>query len=251
MFNVVTRRMPSDVHAGRAFIREPRCIYTGQKLDNNHPKFKPSYEHIIPLSLGGADDFTTHEVCYDANTRAANDIDDAVASLLPFLMLRRKCKLRGNRRGIPNAKLRGEFPEINAKARLDIDVDGKITFQFNNETQTSGNVITLASTEDRVRFLLKGRLEQAKRRQRPLPTPLGTISDEEDIEVALELAERREAGNLKGNIILNPKEYDLARFRLILKIALGLGHRVLGPEWTFGPGGHLLRQGLFFDLEGQ
>jgi hypothetical protein len=31
----------------------------------------------------------------------------------------------------------------------------------------------------------------------------------------------------------------------MIKIALGLGHRVLGPQWTFGPGGELLRQGLW------
>jgi hypothetical protein len=31
----------------------------------------------------------------------------------------------------------------------------------------------------------------------------------------------------------------------MVKIALGLGHRVLGPEWTFGPGGMMLRSHLF------
>jgi len=39
--------------------------------------------------------------------------------------------------------------------------------------------------------------------------------------------------------------FNEARARLMVKIALGLGHRVLGPERTFGPGGIMLRSDLF------
>jgi hypothetical protein len=38
------------------------------------------------------------------------------------------------------------------------------------------------------------------------------------------------------------------RVGALVKIALGMGHRVLGSQWTFGPGGDLLRSGLWARL---
>jgi hypothetical protein len=49
----------------------------------------------------------------------------------------------------------------------------------------------------------------------------------------------------KASLTFDLTAYHFAVARLMTKIALGLGHRVLGPEWTFGPGGELLRKGLW------
>ncbi len=233
----------------RRFVSRDRCIYTGVDLNPTDDKLKPSHEHIIPLALGGSNQFVTDDVSADANSRAGKEVDDAVASLLPFLMLRHRYKLRGNRKTIPNVKLAGEFLDLDAAARLDITADGNLSFQFENEQQTEGRLFTLASTEERVRFLLKGRLAQAQKRQMSLITPFGEISDEEDIEIALMLADRNEGKQFKGHITIDVRKYHHAFARLITKIAIGLGHRVLGPEWTFGPGGHRLRQNLWRKLD--
>jgi hypothetical protein len=229
----------------RTFIRNSRCIYTGDDLQAGDSELAPSHEHIIPLALGGSNQFTTDDVAVKANNRAGQEIDDAVASMLPFMTLRHKYKLQGNRKVIPNISLWGKFLDIQAKACMDIDANGDITFQFEDEQKTTGQIIALASTEERVRFFLTGRLAQADKRGLALVTPFGQITDTEDIEIALMLADRNEGKQFNGMITINVREYHCAVGRLMIKIALGLGHRVFGSEWTFSPGGHKLRTDLF------
>ena len=66
--------MSTKASDSRAFLR-PRCIYTGKDFNFADPLLRPSLEHIIPLSLGGSDDFTTKDVSAEANARAGNEID--------------------------------------------------------------------------------------------------------------------------------------------------------------------------------
>ncbi|MBH5391765.1 hypothetical protein [Bradyrhizobium diversitatis] len=229
----------------RKFISQPRCIYTGKRLDPSDEELKPSHEHIIPLSLGGSNQFTTDDVSLKANNKAGDEIDDAVASTLPFLMLRHRYKLPGNRKVIPSLTMKGDFIDINAPAEMSISAQGDIEFEFRNEQKTSGKIISLGSTEERVRFFLKARLEQAQQRKLHLYTQFGEVTDEEDIEIALLLANRNEGREFKARATIDVAALNEARARLMVKIALGLGHRVLGPEWTFGPGGMMLRSHLF------
>jgi hypothetical protein len=233
----------------RPFISRPRCIYTGNDLDASDGLWRPSHEHIIPLSLGGSDDFVTDDVALTSNSRAGNEIDDEVASSFPFLCLRHRYGLQGNRRVIPNIKISGEFLDLQARAKAEISASGEIVFSFIDETQVDGQIMTIASTEERVRFLLKGRLASANKRQMKLATPYGFIEDEEDIEIALLLADRNEGRQFKGRVTIDTKQFHFAFARLVTKVAIGLGHRVLGPEWTFGAGGHRLRQALFASTE--
>ncbi|UEM17948.1 hypothetical protein J4G43_053025 (plasmid) [Bradyrhizobium barranii subsp. barranii] len=96
-----------------------------------------------------------------------------------------------------------------------------------------------------MRFFLRGRLEQAKQRKLHLYTQFGEITDDEDIEIALLVANRNEGREFKASVTVDVAAFNEARARLMVKIALGLGHRVLGPEWTLGPGGMMLRSHLF------
>lgn len=229
----------------RAFISEPRCIYTGKKLDPNDVNLKPSHEHILPLSLGGVDSFVTDDVSAIANSLASTQIDDYVASLLPFLILRQKYGLVGHRKVVPKWTLKGSFDDVQANAELSIAADGQIMCKFDDEQKTTGKLIELGSTEDRVRFFLKNRLVQAQKHGQFLLTEYGEIKDAEDIEIALFVAERRNAQNFRARISIDLKDYRFAVARLMIKVALGLGHKILGSEWTFGPGGHSLRALLF------
>lgn len=222
-----------------------KCIYTKETLVSGDKRLKPSQEHIIPLALGGSNGFVTNDVCAEANAHAGNEIDDEVSSLLPYLMLRHRYQLRGNRKVIPKIKLTGEFLDLDAPASVDIDDEGNLAFNFSNEQQVSGQIFTLGATEERARFLLNGRLKSAKKQEAHLFTPYGEIKDEEDIEIALLCAERNEGKTFHGTIRLDMKEYHAAVARLYAKIALGLAHRVLGPDWTFGAGGDLYRSELF------
>jgi hypothetical protein len=222
-----------------------RCIYSGKELDPADENLKPSLEHIIPLSLGGSNQFTTRDVSSAANSAAGNMIDDEAAGSLPFLMLRHRYRLPGNRKVIPSLKMKGHFIDINAPAQLGINAEGELEFTFENEQKTFGRIISLASTEDRIRFFLRGRLEQARQRQLHLVTEFGEIKEEEDIEIALMLADRNEGREFKASVNVDIAAFNRARAHLMVKIALGLGHRVLGRKWTFGPGGMMLRSHLF------
>lgn len=223
-----------------------RCIYTGDTLIPEDENLKASREHIVPLALGGSDQFVTWDVSAAANSRAGNEIDDNVASLLPFLGLRHKFRLQGNRRTIPNVALRGEFAEIpGAVATLEIDSDANISVRFHDEQQTTGQVISMGSTEERIRLLLNARLVQARKRNLNIITPFGPIRDEEDIEIVILIAQRKQGKQFKTSLTFDVGAYHFAVVRLTIKIALALGHRVLGPTWTFGPSGDLLRQGLW------
>lgn len=223
-----------------------RCIYTGDTLVPGDANLRASREHIVPLALGGSDQFVTWDVSAAANSRAGNEIDDNVASLLPFLGLRHKYKLKGNRRVIPNVALKGEFAEIpGVGATLEIDSDANISVIFHNEQKTTGQLISIGSTEERVRLLLNARLVQARKRGLNILTPFGAIGDEEDIEIAILIAQRKQGKQFKTSFTFDVAAYHFAVVRLMIKIALALGHRVLGSAWTFGPGGDLLRQGLW------
>ncbi len=223
-----------------------RCIYSGDLLVPGDEKLRPSHEHIVPLALGGSNQFTTDDVSAAANSRAGNEVDDEVAALLPFVMLRQRYGLKGNRRTIPKVTLKGEFTEIvGASATLEIDPDANISVEFHDEQHTNGRFVSFGTTEDRLRFLLRARLEQARQRGHNIFTPFGSIRDDEDIEIALLLAHRTKAQDFKASLAFDLKRYHFALVRLVIKIALGLGHRLFGPIWTFGAGGELLRQGLW------
>lgn len=231
--------MPNEEH-------KPRCIYTKKLLVIDDKFLRPSHEHIVPLSLGGSNQFTTDEVCAEANSRAGKEIDDAVASQLTFLGQRQKYGLKGNRGTIPNVRIEGHFLEIpDANATIEIDADANVSFRFHNEQKSDGQLVQIGATEDRLRFLLKARLKQANERSLKFLTPFGQIKDEEDIEAVIMLSPRTEAQVFKAPLKINLAEYHSAVVRLSLKIAICLGHRVLGRSWTFGAGGDLLRAGLW------
>lgn len=223
----------------------PRCIYTRRPLNDGTAESKSSWEHIVPLSLGGSNQFTTRDVRADANSLAGNKIDDIVAQQLPYLMLRHEYTLVGNRKTIPNVKLSGEFTDVSRAARVDISPAGDLTFEFRDEQEVRNGIIHMQASRDRLKFLMKARLEQAKLRKMRLMTRWGEITDEEDIEVAIEFGEIREAKLFKARLAVDLNEMYYAQARLMTKIAIGLGHRVLGPSWTFGPGAQLLQNNLF------
>lgn len=223
-----------------------RCIYSGKALILGDEKLKPSREHIVPLALGGSHQFTTNDVSAYSNSRAGNEIDDAVASQLPLLGLRQKYGLKGNRGIVPNVALKGHLTAIpDAPATLEIDADANVSVRFHNEQRTTGQLVQIGTTEDRMRFFLNARLKQARERNLNILTQYGQIRDEEDIEAVLLLAPRTEGQEFKASLTIDLAAYHSTFVRLMIKIALCLGHRVLGPSWTFSPSGDLLRQGLW------
>lgn len=227
--------------------RDPaRCIYTGRPLVAGDNKLKPSKEHIVPLCLGGSNQFTTMDVCIEANSRAGKEIDDEAASQLLVQMLRHRYGLTGNRGVIPNVKLKGEFEEIQGAAcTLEIDSEANISVRFDREQEAIGAVVQLETTEERFRMLIRARLEQANQRKMELHTALGRIRDEDDIETLIMLAPRKEGKAFASRLTIDLPAFKYALDRLMLKIAICVGHRVLGPDWTFSSRGDQLRSALW------
>lgn len=222
-----------------------RCIYTGIELDPNDPDACPSHEHIVPMSLGGSNQFVTDDVARKANNRAGQEIDNAVASLLPYLILRQKYGLRGHRGGVPDVTMRGRFCDLEVEAVARFTASGEIEFDLKDEHRTQGRLIEIGGTEERVKFLVSQRLKQAKSKGLSLVTKAGDIRDQEDVDIALMLETRQEGKQFEAELAIDLRDFNFAVARLSLKIALGLGHRVLGSKWSRGAGAHRLRMDLF------
>lgn len=229
----------------RKFLAVPRCIYTREQLDPNSKDMRSTNEHIIPLSLGGVDALSIDGVSALANSKAGNLIDDEAAKSFPFLLARHRYNLSGRRGDIPDVKFTGKFSGIDKIANLSIDAEGALDFEFSEPQKQSGRVIHIEGTEERVRYLLAARLTQAKSHSARLVTLFGDITDNEDIDVALLLADRTEGTEFKSSVSIDLNAFQIAHARLALKIAIGLGHRVFGAEWTFGPGAQSLQKALF------
>ena len=85
-----------------------KCIYTGIELLDDVPKDHKqarSFEHIIPLSLGGTHQLTTWDVCIKANSDCGSGIDGPFADH-PFVQMQRQTLgLRGHSNIVPAVTL--------------------------------------------------------------------------------------------------------------------------------------------------
>lgn len=231
----------------RAFVAKPRCIYTGAELKPGDPELKPSSEHIIPLSLGGSNSFVTHDVSVNANNRAGNEIDDRVASLFTVAILRNRFKLTGHRKKVPDIRMEGTFLDMESHpaATMVVDADGSVGFDIKGTQTSKGKALQISGTEDWVAKMLGHRLRQAQHHGGYLTGSFGDIRDEEDIRTAVAISPSEAGREFKSELVVDLRAYQRALQHFMLKIGLCIGHRFLGPEWSFGPDGNLLRHSLF------
>lgn len=231
----------------RAFVARPRCIYSGDFLDPTDPELAPSPEHIVPMSLGGSNQFVTNDVSRRANNRAGNEIDDRVASLFTVTTLRNQYKLVGHRGIVPDVKIAGQFEDISSRpdATMVVKADGSVEFVLKGSQTEVGQTIQIAGGEDWVAKMLSHRLKQAKHHGGFVTTPLGDIKDEEDIKTAITLATGELGEAFKATLSFDIMAHQRALQHFVVKLALCVGHKTFGPEWTFGPDGNLLRKALF------
>lgn len=231
----------------RAFVAKPRCIYTGAELKVGDPDLKPSPEHIIPLSLGGSNGFITRDVSVKANNRAGNEIDNKVASLFTVAILRNRFKLAGHRGIVPNVHMEGTFLDMSSHpdASMVIDADGSVKFNVKGTQTSAGQAVTISGTEDWVAKMLGHRLRQAQHHGGYLSGTFGDIKDEEDIRMAVAISPGEEGREFKSELVVDLHANQRALQHFIVKVGLCIGHGFLGPEWTFGPDGNVLRRSLF------
>lgn len=237
----------TDVISARAFIGRPRCIYTGIDLVPDDPELQGSLEHIIPLSLGGSNSFTTPDVSRSANNRAGNEIDDKVASLFAVTILRNQLQLAGHRGKVPDVRMEGTFLDMASQpsATMVVESNGSVAFNIKGMQSGTDGEIKISGQENWVAKMLAHRLRQARHRGGHLLTPFGDITDEEDIEIAVAIADGENGSEFKTQLSFDLRAHQRALQHFAVKVGMCLGHQVFGPEWTFGPDGLRLRRALF------
>jgi hypothetical protein len=222
-----------------------KCIYCRAELnDNKKPDdMTATWEDIVPVALGGASAFGTKDASKRYNNDFGRDIDAPFMNT-PFMALKRHMfGLKGHS---------GVFPAVEWKIRsmangepgvATIDEQGNVDVRFGpvviEDKRPKYTERLVAGAPDEVRKILDGMMKAAKKRGEKFYTWSGEkIQTASDFERHFEV---EDTGLLKATIT-----FDFGAWvRGLFKIALGLGHVILGPDWTFSAdGGDRLRSVL-------
>ncbi len=229
-----------------------RCIYrTSVRLNRDKPPNDDtaSVEHIVPWAVGGSNGCTTSDASKKGNNDLGSSVDAPFSNLLPIAAKRHLLGIEGISGDIPPIEFHATATTTGTPARIFLHADGKVEYKVDPEVEPpkpasngEGSVRRINGTPGQVAAILDGMLKKAKRRGDRLHThsgrPILTVDDiKEEVEVEY-------LDSFKARVTA----FDQVVWtRGIMKIVLGLGHKVLGPEWTFGPNGDLIRSYLSDD----
>jgi len=232
-----------------------RCIYVPDKeLNDRHPSddFTKSLEHIVPWAIGGSNGFSTQDVSTKANNDLGTQIDAPLARLLPVAILRHQLKLTGQSGKIPPIELDAIATKNGADTRIALHADGRVEFvpdlQVKKAPLTNGaEIVDISGGRADVERVLQNMREKAERTGKKFHTSGGELlSSSLDFEQQYESVELDEF-KIPDIHLLFPEFNQKVWARGIMKMVLGLGHKALGPEWTFGEWGNRVRRFLSDD----
>jgi hypothetical protein len=231
-------------------VAMPQCIYCRAELNNNVPAdpMTASLEHILPLALGGSNAFVTTDVSRQHNHDLGSDIEAPFMNLPLLAMKRHLLGLRGHGGTVPPIEWKMRSTENGEPGLITIDDTGNVDVLFEpvviTDQKPTHTQRLVAGSSDRVREILEGMLRSAQKKGERVYTLSGEeIRALPDFERHFEI---EETGVLHAQV-----GFDFeAWVRGIFKIVLGLGHVVLGPNWTFSAdGGDRVRSVLFLSPE--
>lgn len=215
-----------------------KCIYTGVDLLDNVPKHHErarSFEHIIPLSLGGVNQLTTWDVCSKANGECGSWIDAPFADHPLTQMKRQMLGLTGHSKTVPTVTLDVAPDAGNRSGRATIPPDGDLTATFPPEVSgkvgeafTTGQPLTINAQEEAFRKIAEGQLKAAKAQGLELRTMTGETL--ESVEAMMAAGTRLEQTTLHSRI--NVDDFLLLLERFALKVSLGYAHFVLDGDYS-------------------
>ena len=227
-----------------------KCIYCRSELNQNSPadEMTRSKEHIVPYALGGSDLFSTMDVSTKYNNDFGRDIDAKFINLLPVSIKRHTLQLAGRSGKIPPIVWHARSLD-NKPSTITIHSDGKVECSFNiaterSEEETHEN-LSVSGSRDQVMGILSGILAKSVKKGKTIYSVAG-----EEIITIDDFAKHfkiEESDRFKASI----RAFDFEIWtRGIFKMILGLGHLILGPEWTFSSdGGDRIRTVLAADRE--
>lgn len=232
------------------------CIYVPERElnDDSPPNERTrSVEHIVPWALGGSNGCATNDVSTKANNDFGTEIDAPFSNLLPVAFHRHALKLKGQSGAIPPIVFDAVATKNGAPAEVTFHADGRVEcapkLRVERKPIVAGaETLSLGGGRVDVEQVLKGMREKAERTGRKFHTitgePLDSVADFEAQYEMVDLDQFKLLDVLPRFPEFNQKVWA----RGIMKIALGVGHKILGPEWTFGEWGDLLRRCLSEDI---
>ena len=215
-----------------------RCIYCRSELNRNHPPddMTVSKEHVVPYALGGSDAFSTLDVSKKYNNQFGHDIDAKFINLLPLSIKRHILHIAGQSGKIPPITWRAQSLDNGARSTITIDADGRIDCSFDTMTERvetqKGEWLSVSGSPDKVTGILSGLLAKASKRGKEIYTTSGEkVRSTDDV---FRQRDIEDSNHFRASI----QAFDMDIWiRGIFKMVLGLGHILLGPEWTFSVDG--------------
>ncbi|MCY4397338.1 MAG: hypothetical protein OXC10_19615 [Rhodospirillaceae bacterium] len=228
-----------------------RCIYCRSELNDNSPpdELTRSREHIVPFAIGGSNAFSTFDVSKKYNNDYGRDIDAKFIDLLPISIKRQMLNLVGQSGKVPPIVWRGKSMDNGAPSTITIHADWKVECEFDISTdridKKTHEILSVSGDADKVKEILFGMLEKYKKHGKRIYSVSGEeITTMDDFSRHYDI---EESNNFGSSIVA----FDLDVWtRGIFKMILGLGHVLLGPDWTFSSdGGDRFRTVLEMDRQ--
>ncbi|MFT8781514.1 HNH endonuclease [Acetobacter orientalis] len=213
-----------------------RCIYCWNILDYKNK----SKEHIVPWAIGGSNSFVTNYCCKNCNNNLGSTVDAKFSNCLPIAIERQQLKIPGHSGNIPSiifelkSENNGNIGKITIDSNGNIDISQDVTVVDEKHENYERRLI--GGDPEKVKKILEGMIKSAQKKNK-------TIYDEnrdvvESWEDIIKTAKIEETDTFSGNIVaLDFQAWNRGMF----KIALGLGHSVLGDIWTFSSEADRLR----------
>ncbi len=219
-----------------------KCIYKKFDLNINSSEDSNSrsVEHIIPWSIGGSNGLTTDDASKSANNELGSEVDAPFANTLPIAIMRNRLQIKSQNGNVPPIVWHGTSPD-GFKGTMTISPDGSVDVSIDaavdrpNKGETGPTIIS--GPREKIEPILTGMLKGIKKRSEV------AYSQEGKLLASLNDFWDSSEQKLVDRINFKVKYFDkIAWTRGMLKIALASGHKLLGPEWTFGSDADLLRQ---------
>jgi hypothetical protein len=219
-----------------------KCIYSWMDLNQDIPQndYTQSKEHIVPWAIGGSDGLVTHDASKKYNNDFGSSIDEPFANTLPIAIKRHELGLKSQSGVIPPIVWQLRSRDTNEIGKITIDIDGNVSVKFDpivvTEDHSSYQRRLVAGSPESVKRIFDGMLKAAHSRNQNIYDPNGDVI--ESWEDALAGAEIESSHAFSGNVVaLDFNAWNRGMF----KMALGLAHLVLGPDWTFSADADRLR----------
>lgn len=206
-------------------------------------------EHIVPFAIGGSNAFSTFDVSKKYNNDYGRDIDAKFINLLPISIKRQMLHLVGQSGKVPPIVWRGKSMDNGAPSTITIHDDWSVECEFDISTERidkqTHEILSISGDADKVKSILSGMLQKYEKHGKRIYSASGEeIATMDDFAKHYEVEESDNFG-----CSIQVFDFDVWT-RGIFKMILGLGHVLLGPDWTFSSdGGDRFRTVLAVDRQ--